>query len=1257
MPGTSFAETRRRIEGERVEKLYGVVSIAVRFLKFPDESLTRTVNQSKGPNHRKESSNNDIFQCISLENRTAAVIAQETLEEALAESSLTISDLSRGPAYVELRLPAGVTLECLGAHRTPNRSSNYWIVELYQNDLSDELKRMLVESHDYQRRPDDGEIYIKVREYQGKKGNNNPFFANLWLEYLSVPANKSSNRKNNLNLLLKHQKLLDAFDKLLDIPALFCGFRLSVIHGLISMKCDEPNIHYLTKHLHAWWYALCGGDLLMMRQIDRATVEAVEGMAPGANKDDHNKLQQLLLTGKILGGIPEPKKQELWERMCNASRTCLIPSLFTFFEDRKFLACAAETLRHIFDVKPGNTLTCTLEGSFTDINQKSDRCKIQVSSRLFATIPGDKEVRKDLGIQQLWLAAGRDHNELPPEPRKKVRLVQPKTALNASTLFELASLAFQLGFESDKIYNILKTDPDRQIAEQALQTARRPEYFQYLDREESIQKMVDIFRTATAFSNSSAVGDFSRGECEKTPRRYGTPLDEDQKYERIHLFLPALEDYVQERNGNITTLFIRKSVYWAYFGRPPSVAERTLDHEAADNNISPTPSVSTSHKESDPDKFQINLDTIRHFLGTDNADAETSAEPDGNFNHPQKRGHLDDDEGIVNVSKKRRVSETNPEGHTQASADAADVELPLSERFKSGPEKFPGLKDGTTAPSNFVHFDRSPKHWREETSKTSHGKRVTHFAFGRLIDEESSQNETDSRNEENYVQSMHNNIIIQFKEKQKDESLRLVNTIEVDPNDPTKDNVFFFGQSLKILATPWAPDLFCHWSRKWPDSPLIRYKSFGNADTLLVNSVDAYRDVLLRKSSSFVKPHFARLFTRDFIGDGLPFAEGHMHKLRRGALLRSFSTTQSKSQFPRVQAKARQLADVLSAGRNPRDEVEVESNIWKAVLDVIGEKTFGVDLNHLESNQSPLFESISYLMQPSQLTYLVNYLNMFLPVRKLFWYGQVRDFECHSQKVRTYIRGTVRARRIVMQTSQSGLNSPSEKVLADDKPTDVLQCLLQHADPHWQEDQIVEYILNVLVLGHDTTACSMIWAVHELSRRPQEQQHLRQEIQDMYNSCHEPAYSDIEKLPYLNNFVQEVLRVYSAVSFVPREAVEDVEVDGVWVPKGTVLQLSPAVINLHPNVWGERSTEFDPRRWEDPKGPATNAYALQTFHNGPRMCIGKQLAIMEIKAMLIELVMRFQFENMVGEVEVAKPTLTLRPKTKLSVRLKDSGLR
>lgn len=128
------------------------------------------------------------------------------------------------------------------------------------------------------------------------------------------------------------------------------------------------------------------------------------------------------------------------------------------------------------------------------------------------------------------------------------------------------------------------------------------------------------------------------------------------------------------------------------------------------------------------------------------------------------------------------------------------------------------------------------------------------------------------------------------------------------------------------------------------------------------------------------------------------------------------------------------------------------------MLDVIGEKTFGVDLNHLESNQSPLFESISYLMQPSQLTYLVNYLNMFLPIRKLFWYGQVREFECYSQRVRTYIRGMVSARRSTLHASQSSLDSPTEKVLVDDKPTDVLQCLLQHADPHWGEDQIVEHV-------------------------------------------------------------------------------------------------------------------------------------------------------------------------------------------------------
>lgn len=110
---------------------------------------------------------------------------------------------------------------------------------------------------------------------------------------------------------------------------------------------------------------------------------------------------------------------------------------------------------------------------------------------------------------------------------------------------------------------------------------------------------------------------------------------------------------------------------------------------------------------------------------------------------------------------------------------------------------------------------------------------------------------------------------------------------------------------------------------------------------------------------------------------------------------------------------------------------------------------------------------------------------------------------------------------------------------------------------------------------------------------------------------------------------------------------------GTVLPKGTVVQLCPAVINLSPSVWGPDAETFNPDRWDNLEGEAAGAYAFQTFHNGPRVCIGKQLSMVEMKVILVELVSRFRVEGLAGSVamEFASPSFTLRPKDKLRVRL------
>lgn len=109
------------------------------------------------------------------------------------------------------------------------------------------------------------------------------------------------------------------------------------------------------------------------------------------------------------------------------------------------------------------------------------------------------------------------------------------------------------------------------------------------------------------------------------------------------------------------------------------------------------------------------------------------------------------------------------------------------------------------------------------------------------------------------------------------------------------------------------------------------------------------------------------------------------------------------------------------------------------------------------------------------------------------------------------------------------------------------------------------------------------------------------------------------------------------------------------LPKGTIVNLSPAIMNLHPRIWGEDAGTFNPDRWDHLEGDAASAYAFESFHNGPRICLGKQLSMMEMKVILMELVSRFRIESLDGgaPTEFASPSFTLRPKDKLRVRLTD----
>ena len=80
------------------------------------------------------------------------------------------------------------------------------------------------------------------------------------------------------------------------------------------------------------------------------------------------------------------------------------------------------------------------------------------------------------------------------------------------------------------------------------------------------------------------------------------------------------------------------------------------------------------------------------------------------------------------------------------------------------------------------------------------------------------------------------------------------------------------------------------------------------------------------------------------------------------------------------------------------------------------------------------------------------------------------------------------------------------------------------------EVEMVDQVLTFLAAGHETTAGTVTWATYVLATRPDVQEKLRAEITELVGKTPgaPPSWTDIDALPYLNNFTKEVTRLYSA---------------------------------------------------------------------------------------------------------------------------------
>jgi len=177
------------------------------------------------------------------------------------------------------------------------------------------------------------------------------------------------------------------------------------------------------------------------------------------------------------------------------------------------------------------------------------------------------------------------------------------------------------------------------------------------------------------------------------------------------------------------------------------------------------------------------------------------------------------------------------------------------------------------------------------------------------------------------------------------------------------------------------------------------------------------------------------------------------------------------------------------------------------------------------------------------------------------------------------------------------------------------------------DDVLRDVALTFLIAGRDTVGWTLTMMLYVLMLHPEVEEKILEEIFDTVGN--NPVTSEnASLLVYVQAVMYEVLRLYPPVSIDYKLAIhEDQLPDGTKVEPGDCFNYSPWAQGRDPHIW-ENPKKFDPNRWiVDGKFHARSEYEFVAFNAGPRLCLGKSMAIFEVKALLVEILRVFKFSS------------------------------
>ncbi|NUZ04958.1 cytochrome P450 [Piscinibacter koreensis] len=421
----------------------------------------------------------------------------------------------------------------------------------------------------------------------------------------------------------------------------------------------------------------------------------------------------------------------------------------------------------------------------------------------------------------------------------------------------------------------------------------------------------------------------------------------------------------------------------------------------------------------------------------------------------------------------------------------------------------------------------------------------------------------------------------------------------------------FFGSLLQV-DPPRIHQNVEAWARSY--GPFFRLR-LGRYTLLVVADHEAYAAALRDRPEGFRRiPKLARISDEMGIQPGVFNAEGDDWRRQRRVVMAGFDPRRLKAYFPSLVKVTRRLEARWRRAAATGAPIDLQGDLMRFTVDAISGLAFGNDFNTLESDDDIIQRHLDKIF-PAFAHRLI------APVATWrYWKSRAdRELERSVAAVNEAIAGFIAAAR--------------ERLAADparrENPPNLLEAMIVAADADaeaaWTDRDIAGNVMTMLLAGEDTTANTLAWMIYLLDRHPDQKARAVEEAARL-GPVDAWTYERVAAPGYLDACANETMRLKPVAPTLLMQALRDTVIGDVRVPARSVVWGAMRSDNLNERYFPEPQ-RFDPGRWlgGDPaRAASAPSRVSMPFGAGPRVCPGRQLAMLEIKSAMAMLLNTFE---------------------------------